>query len=294
LATLACFATDYTAMCALPPAQHVQEEPKKRGYGAWLLAAALCACITVVFMVDIPASLNHAATTAEDWEESYPVTTASIALAAYVAWILAFLPTTLPELALGFVFGAREGYLIDYTGKLIGSLCCYFLGRTVMRAWLHEQFSRKPTLRAVEAAVASRPYRTAFLLRIAYIPFPLKNYGVAMMGMAPLPFVSAMIIVELGDTYIPIAIGSTAKDLQDLLSGEYTPEQEETVRLNLMLVGAELVVLALALTYVGRLARDFMHDGGGDKVLPDGSGDRKPRRSRSMPELSGSQGPQLL
>ena len=37
----------------------------------------------------------------------------------------------------------------------------------------------------VEAEVISRPYRSALLLRVAYIPFPMKNYGSALIGMPP-------------------------------------------------------------------------------------------------------------
>ena len=215
-------------MCQPPAAQvpAAEQRPPKRGYGIWLLAAGLCLCVGVWWWFgDVPGGLADAAATAEHWESSYPNTTRCVALVAYIVWILAFIPTTLAELSLGYVFGAGLGYVIDYSGKLVGSSACYFLGRTMLRPWLHEHFAQQPTLRAVEAAVASRPYRTAFLLRIAYIPFPLKNYGVAMMGMPPLPFFAALVSVEIFDSYIPIAIGSTAKDLQDLLSGEYTPEQ---------------------------------------------------------------------
>ena len=225
-----------------------------------LCAVAVCACIVALFVVDVPAAIQNADAVAEEWKYEYPVLLASVTLSVFIAGILAFLPTTIAELALGFVFGFNEGYLIAYVGKIIGATACFILGRSVLRAWLLERFSQNRVLVAVGGAVNRQPYRTACLLRIAYIPFPLKNYGVAMTGMAPLPFFAALLPVELLDTYVQVSIGSSAKNLQSLFSDEYTPEQEDAVRLQLMAVGAEIVVLALALAYLARLAHKLMHD----------------------------------
>lgn len=217
-------------------------------------------CVVALFVVDLPAAIQTADSVAEQWKYKYPVLLASVTLSVFIAWILAFLPTTIAELALGFVYGFSEGYLIAYVGKVIGAAACFFLGRSVLRAWLLERFAQNRILLAVGGAVNRQPYRTACLLRFAYIPFPLKNYGVAMTGMAPLPFFAALVPVELLDTYVQVSIGSSAKDLQSLFSGESTPEQEDAIRLQLMAVGAEIVVLALALTYVARLAHKLMHE----------------------------------
>lgn len=225
-----------------------------------LCAVAVCACVVAVFVLDVPAAIQNADAVAEEWKYEYPVLLASVTLSVFIAGVLAFLPTTIAELALGFVFGFSEGYAIAYVGKIIGATACFFLGRSVLRAWLLERFAQNRVLVAVGGAVNRQPYRTACLLRIAYIPFPLKNYGVAMTGMAPLPFFAALLPVELLDTYVQVSIGSSAKDLQSLFSGEYTPEQEDTIRLQLMAVGAEVVVLALALAYLARLAHKLMHD----------------------------------
>jgi len=206
---------------------------------------AVCACIVTVFVVDVPAAVQHAQTVAEEWKYEYPVLVFCVTLSVFIAGVLAFLPTTIPELVMAFVIGATA---------------CFFLGRTALRAWLLERFGQNRVLVAFSGAINTQPYRTACLLRIAYIPFPLKNYGVAMAGMAPLPFFAALLPVELLDTYVQVSIGSSAKDLQTLFSGEYTPEQEGAIRLQLMAVGAEVVVLALALAYLARLAHKFLHD----------------------------------
>ena len=229
---------------------------------------AVCACIVTVFVVDVPAAVQHAQTVAEEWKYEYPVLVFSVTLSVFIAGVLAFLPTTVPELAMGFVLGFNEGYAIAYIGKIIGATACFFLGRTVLRAWLIERFAQNRLLVAFSGAINTQPYRTACLLRIAYIPFPLKNYGVAMAGMAPLPFFAALLPVELLDTYVQVSIGSSAKDLQTLFSGEYTPEQEDAIRLQLMAVGAEVVVLALALAYLARLAHKFMHDADEESSAP--------------------------
>ena len=242
---------------AAPDAAASSSAPAAAPLVLCLCAAGVCACIIALFVLDVPASIQNADYVAEQWKYDYPVVLASATLSIFVAWIIAFLPTTVFELALGYVFGFNEGYLIAYIGKSIGASVCFFLGRSVLRGWLLERFAQNRILVAVGGAVSSQPYRTSCLLRIAYIPFPLKNYGVAVAGMAPLPFFAALVPVELFDTYLQISIGSSAKNLQSLFSGEYTPEQEDALRFQLMVVGAEVVVLALALAYVARLAKKF-------------------------------------
>ena len=96
-------------------------------------------------------------------------------VAAYSAWIVAFLPTTLPELAMGFVFGLRDGYIIDLAGKFLGCAVSYALGRTVLRACMHRLLSGHSLLRTFEDEAQTRPWRTSLVLRAAYVPMPVKN-----------------------------------------------------------------------------------------------------------------------
>ena len=65
----------------------------------------------------------------------------------------------------------------------------------------------------------TRPWRTSLVLRAAYVPMPVKNYGLALLDIPLAPFVLTLLPLEVLDTYLPIAVGASAKDLQQLLHG---------------------------------------------------------------------------
>jgi hypothetical protein len=126
------------------------------------------------------ALVGAAAQSARAALEAHHTAVALASVALYTVWIVAFLPTTLPELAMGFVFGLREGYIMDYVGKMLGAFLSFALGRTVLRSCVHSLLLDSPSgevLRLVEAEAKARPYATSTLLRAAYLPMPIKNYG---------------------------------------------------------------------------------------------------------------------
>ena len=101
-----------------------------------------------------------------------------------------------------------------------------------------------------------RPYRTAALLRAAYMPMPVKNYGLALLGVPPAPYVITLIPLELLDTYLPVAIGSSAHDLAALLRGELPAgESRERVVVQLVLVGFAALATAGLLAALGVVAK---------------------------------------
>lgn len=100
-----------------------------------------------------------------------------------------------------------------------------------------------------------RPYRTAALLRAAYIPMPVKNYGLALLGVPLTPYVVTLIPIELLDTYLPIAVGSSARDLAALLRGELEGEAAERTWLSLGLVALALLSTVGLLTAIAMVTK---------------------------------------
>mmetsp|Transcript_21559 Transcript_21559/g.46404 ORF Transcript_21559/g.46404 Transcript_21559/m.46404 type:complete len:118 (-) Transcript_21559:288-641(-) len=75
-----------------------------------------------------------------------------------------------------------------------------------------------------EEEAARKPFHAAFMLRAAYLPLPMKNYGIPLLLPAQ-PLFAAAIVVELADSYPLVAIGGTAKSLQEALAGGGSTEQ---------------------------------------------------------------------
>lgn len=225
---------------------------------AMVVGCALVALLTVVS--DLPELAHALVLRATHARDVHPVGVALAALGTYALWIVAFLPTTLFELALGFVFGLSAGYAIDLGGKLIGSAVSYVLGRSVLRACVRWMLGSHPLLASLEGEVIARPYRTALLLRLAYVPISLKNYGQALLGVPPIPFVLILLPVELVDTYIPIALGASAVDLAALLRGDLSGASAVQARWQLALLAIAILATAALLGRIAALARRAVED----------------------------------
>jgi len=210
-----------------------------------------------------------------------PFQVSAITALVYAASIIAFIPTTLPELALGFVFGLRIGYLIDLAGKVFGCSLCYLLGLTVLKECIRRllwQGDAKEIFLAFEEEVQLRPWRTAALLRVAFMPMSIKDYGMAIIGVPPLAYWGTLLPVVMFDSYVPVAVGSTANDLASLLSGstakhfehingtenissaasnekDANDEAEHKAMFQLAMVCAQVAVLLVLICYLGSVAK---------------------------------------
>jgi len=194
-----------------------------------------------------------------------PLQVSAITAVVYAASIIAFIPTTLPELALGFVFGVRIGYLIDLVGKVLGCSLCYFLGLTVLKECIRRllwQGDVKELFLAFEEEVQLRPWRTAALLRVAFMPMSIKDYGMAIIGVPPLAYCGTLFPVVMFDSYVPVAVGSTAKDLASLLSGSTDKhfkrmgaKKRHEAMFQLVMVSAQVTVLLVLICYLGSVAK---------------------------------------
>ena len=56
---------------------------------------AVCACIVTVFVVDVPAAVQHAQTVAEEWKYEYPVLVFSVTLSVFIAGVPSGRPSVL-------------------------------------------------------------------------------------------------------------------------------------------------------------------------------------------------------
>ena len=75
---------------------------------------------------------------AADYQEEHEVLLALLAVPVMALWVLAFVPSTPLELALGFIFGVRTGYLVVLCGKVLGCGISFVLARTVAFSWARQ------------------------------------------------------------------------------------------------------------------------------------------------------------
>lgn len=94
-------------------------------------------------------------------------------------------------------FGFGQGMALNYVGLLLGASCSYWLARTLgrdtVRRWLGSRYER------LESLIQRRGFWPMVRLRFLPIPFPVANYGPALLGVGYPLFLASTALA-----YVPI------------------------------------------------------------------------------------------
>jgi uncharacterized membrane protein YdjX (TVP38/TMEM64 family) len=173
----------------------------------------------------------------------------------FVPWIMACLPSTVLELLMGYLFGFFVGGVINFAGKLFGSTLAYAAGNTILKVEINRRLSDSWRWQAVQSAVRKNPRKLAFLLRMAYIPIGLKNYGVSVLDdcVGFRLFLATVIAVDSVTSFMMSFMGSTARSLADVLAGKTSPGGNAV---SIIMLVVTTVSLFLLLSVVGVWAKN--------------------------------------
>ena len=154
-----------------------------------LLPLLLSAAVIAAAEPDLLSSTLHGMQArAQSWKQDAPLLVAVGGVLSVAVWIVCAVPSTPIELCLSYLYGFWVAFACVYTGKVLGCLCSYHLGRTRLRAHCWRRLTAYPLVQALELAVRREPWRLCLLARAAYIPMPIKNYGLAVRpAAAPVP-----------------------------------------------------------------------------------------------------------
>lgn len=185
---------------------------------------------------------------------------------------LAYVPATVllvsgAPLAMGagFLFGVPVGTLAVSLGGIAGASAAFWIGRHRARGWMRRKLTHRPRWRALDEAVGQHAAKTVLLVRLSPLfPFVLANYAFSLTKIRFRDFFWASWIGTLPGTALFAYLGSTAKDLTDILRGTYEGGWVRGIALGVGLV-ATVVVTAL----ISRAARAALERAG----PPDGSCD---------------------
>lgn len=204
-----------------------------------LTALALVASLASIDAKALTASLVYAA---KEYQQEHQTLLALLAVPTMALWVVAFIPSTPLELALGFIFGVHTGYLVVLSGKVLGCGISFLLARTVAFGWAQRTFGQHRFLHAIDDAVRRAPLRTCLALRIALIPIALKNYGLALLSVRATHFFGSLIGWELLNSVVLVYAGAIAGDLGSLLRGE---SPKSAGQMAAMAVGCGVTVLVM-------------------------------------------------
>ncbi|GMH77091.1 hypothetical protein TrRE_jg13111 [Triparma retinervis] len=128
-------------------------------------------------------------------------------------WIMFLLPTTLPELACGFMWGLGPGIAVAVPAKLAGGTLSFIVARNFMGDEVEKQvWAKYKYSDAMRQLVNERPWTIALLIRAAYIPNAMKNYGLASLkGMTYRTFFLSDAITAVPWSFVLVHAGATTE-----------------------------------------------------------------------------------
>jgi len=136
-------------------------------------------------------------------------------------WVAALLPCSILEMVPGLLFGFRTGVVVSIVGKNIGTVISLLLARYVLRDRMQEKLMKRfPYLKALEKAVKSEGFPMIVMIRCAYLPMLLKNYGLGCLDISIFEIWVASLFASLPFASLWTAVGASATNMADIFEGK--------------------------------------------------------------------------
>jgi uncharacterized membrane protein YdjX (TVP38/TMEM64 family) len=188
-----------------------------------------------------------------EWVQGIGPWGALLFAAAYVPAAILLVPGVLLTLGAGFVFGVVRGTVIVSLGSTAGAAAAFLVARRLAHDWVVRRMTGRPTLAAIGRAVETEGFKIVLLTRLSpVLPYNLLNYA---FGLTAVPFRRYLLASWIGmlpGTIMYVYIGSAARSLAGLLTGDAprSPAEQGLFALGL----AATVAVAIIVTRTARRA----------------------------------------
>ncbi len=216
----------------------------------WVLAFLAVACLSgVVYFLDVQELLKVALAWISDLGPWGPV----FFIVLYILATVLFLPGLIPTMAAGLLFGVLQGTLLVSISSISGATLAFLIGRYLAREWVAGKIQGNQKFEAIDVAVAQEGWKIVGLTRLSPVfPFNLLNYAFGLTQVSLKDYFLASWIGMLPGTVMYVYIGSLARDLATLGTGE---RSRTSVEWALYVVGLmATVVLTLYITRIAQRA----------------------------------------
>ncbi len=154
------------------------------------------------------------------WVESHQKIAWIVFSLLYITAIVFILPASVFSLAAGYLFGLFQGWSIVVVTATIGSILAFIVGRSLLRNWVVEKAAEMKNFNSLDEAVSQKGLFIVFLTRLSPVfPFSLINYVYGITKISLRNFSLATFFGIMPGSLLYVYAGSTAKNLQDVLSG---------------------------------------------------------------------------
>jgi uncharacterized membrane protein YdjX (TVP38/TMEM64 family) len=188
-----------------------------------------------------------------EWVQGIGPWGALLFAAAYVPAAILLVPGALLTLGAGFVFGVVRGTVIVSLGSTAGAAAAFLMARRLAHDWVARRMTGRPKLAAIGSAVETEGFKIVLLTRLSpVLPYNLLNYAFGLTAVPFRKYVLASWIGMLPGTIMYVYLGSAARSLADLLTGDAPRSAAEQGLFALGL--AATVVVAIMVTRTARRA----------------------------------------
>lgn len=141
---------------------------------------------------------------------------------AYAMGTVLLIPGTLLTAGSGFLYGTIVGTLIVSPASVLGATIAFLLARYFARDWVAKQVSKYPKFELVDRAIAKNGFKIVLLMRLdpIFLPFAVLNYALGLTRVRLRDYVLASWIGMLPATTLYVYLGSSVKNISDLLQGK--------------------------------------------------------------------------
>jgi len=161
--------------------------------------------------------------------------------------VMVCMPSTMVEIGAGIVYPIPVAILLSSIAKFGGSCCSFLLARRLGHEWVHQTIlpSAGTLIRGISLAIEQNPTKMAFLVRAAYVPIGVKNYGVALCTIPFITFAMSALIVGMPYTILWAVAGNSVDKGMGTSAGGSKPGNK--VELAVASIGCAILFLTLLL-----------------------------------------------
>ncbi|GBG30522.1 Golgi apparatus membrane protein tvp38 [Hondaea fermentalgiana] len=253
--------------------QNEEETLAARGRIWWnigAIGAILLAASVGYWQRESLPSLQGTMVKAVDWIRAQGDVWGPIYYSMFLAvWVAALLPCSVLEMVPGYLFGFRVGVVVSILGKNLGTVMSLLLTRFFLRDMVQRRLlTRFPILRTLEKAVKMEGFPVIVMIRCAYLPMIVKNYGLASLDIDVFKIWIASIVSSIPFAAAWTAVGASATNLADIFDGkmklrDLLPEDSLPILIVGILAGA---LFLYALTSFMKRFREILREADDDAV----------------------------
>ena len=212
----------------------------------------LAAILAGVFWLPVPQYAEAFVRWIQDQGPWGPV----LLLLLYVVVCLVFLPSSVLTLAAGFLFGLFWGSVLASLGAAMGAAAAFCVGRFLVRGWIERHLAGHPGFQAIDRAIGTQGFKIVLLVRLSSLfPYDLMSYAFGLTRVPTGRYVAATWLGKLPGTLLLVYLGSTAKNLTEVLHGNVKLGVWEPI-----LLGLSVAAMIAVAVVIGRIARRALRE----------------------------------